>query len=89
VNATTPEIRYEAYIIRPTKDGHTQVFGFKTWKAGQQAMCSMQSLYALEMPGGQLIGLVGNYESARALLPTNTRKVGWISTIELWERTPK
>lgn len=85
----TPEIRYEAYIIRPTKDGHTQLFGFKTAETGRQAMCSMQSLYALEMPGGRLLGLVGNYDSARAMLPKDARKAGWISTIELWERTPK
>lgn len=85
---TTPEIRYEAYIIRPTQDGHTQVFGFKTTEAGQQAMASMPSLYALDMPGGRLLGLVGGYESARAMLPADVRKVGWISTVELWERTP-
>jgi len=68
MNTTMPDPKYEAYVVRRTNVG-VQVHAFKQKDAAERAASVRHSIYALQLPEGKLIALVGSIESARAILP--------------------
>jgi len=83
---TIPDPKYEAYIIRPSNVG-VQVHAFKSKAAAERVLATWHSMYALQLPEGKLIALVGSIESAHATLLSSARRAQVShSNIELWIR---
>jgi hypothetical protein len=84
MNTSMPDPKYEAYILRQSKHD-VQVYAFKSKDVAERALSMRHSLYALQLPGGKLVALVGSIESAYAALPSSAHRTKIFQpSIELW-----